>query len=137
MIDANGILNVTARDVRTGRERSLDVKPSYGLTDEEVERMLEESIDFAEDDELARALSTPPPLSPGRTAPPILSEGNVAPTACAAPVIAPRTGWKLAVAAVAAGGEHAGRFAVVDRERLERRDAGSRARRGRWRGRGR
>lgn len=57
MIDANGILNVTARDVRTGRERSLDVKPSYGLTDEEVERMLEESIDFAEDDVAARLLA--------------------------------------------------------------------------------
>jgi molecular chaperone DnaK len=57
LIDANGILNVTARDVRTGRERSLDVKPSYGLTDEEVERMLEESIDFAEDDVAARLLA--------------------------------------------------------------------------------
>ena len=57
MIDANGILNVTARDVRTGRERSLDVKPSYGLTDEEVERMLEESIDFAEEDVAARLLA--------------------------------------------------------------------------------
>jgi len=57
MIDANGILNVTARDVRTGRERSLDVKPSYGLTDDEVERMLEESIDFAEEDVAARLLA--------------------------------------------------------------------------------
>jgi Fe-S protein assembly chaperone HscA len=57
MIDANGILNVTARDVRSGRERSLDVKPSYGLTDDEVERMLEESIDFAEDDVAARLLA--------------------------------------------------------------------------------
>src|SRR5262249_18734917 len=33
LIDANGILNVTARDVRTGKEHSIDVKPSYGLTD--------------------------------------------------------------------------------------------------------
>ncbi len=57
MIDANGILNVTARDVRTGRERSLDVKPSYGLTDDEVERMLEESIDYAEEDVAARLLA--------------------------------------------------------------------------------
>ena len=57
MIDANGILNVTARDVRTGLERSLDVKPSYGLTDDEVERMLEESIDFAEEDVAARLLA--------------------------------------------------------------------------------
>ena len=50
MIDANGILNVAASDMRTGHERSVEVKPSYGLTDEEIERLLEESIDFAEDD---------------------------------------------------------------------------------------
>jgi molecular chaperone DnaK len=50
LIDANGILNVTARDERTGREHSVDVKPSYGLTDEEIERMLEESIDLGEED---------------------------------------------------------------------------------------
>jgi len=56
MIDANGILNVTARDERTGREQSIDVKPSYGLTDNEIERMLEESIDFAEEDVSARLL---------------------------------------------------------------------------------
>ena len=56
LIDANGILNVTARDVRTGREQSIDVKPSYGLTDEEIERMLEESFDHAEDDVAARLL---------------------------------------------------------------------------------
>ncbi len=50
LIDANGILNVTARDQRTGREHSVDVKPSYGLTDAEIERMLEESIDLGEQD---------------------------------------------------------------------------------------
>jgi Fe-S protein assembly chaperone HscA len=50
LIDANGILNVTARDERTGREHSVDIKPSYGLTDEDIERMLEESIDFGEQD---------------------------------------------------------------------------------------
>src|SRR6266481_8768373 len=50
LIDANGILNVTARDERTGREHSVDVKPSYGLTDDEIERMLEESIDLGEED---------------------------------------------------------------------------------------
>jgi molecular chaperone DnaK len=50
LIDANGILNVTARDQRTGREHSVDIKPSYGLTDEEIERMLEESIDLGEGD---------------------------------------------------------------------------------------
>jgi molecular chaperone DnaK (HSP70) len=50
LIDANGILNVTARDQRTGREHSVDVKPSYGLTDDEIERMLEEAIDLGEQD---------------------------------------------------------------------------------------
>lgn len=56
MIDANGILNVTARDERTGREQSVDVKPSYGLTDEQVEQMLEASFDHAEADVSARLL---------------------------------------------------------------------------------
>jgi len=50
LIDANGILSVTATDLRTGRERSVEVKPSYGLAEEEIERMLEESIDYAEED---------------------------------------------------------------------------------------
>jgi molecular chaperone DnaK (HSP70) len=50
LVDANGILSVTATDMRTGRERSIEVKPSYGLTEEEIERMLEESIDHAEED---------------------------------------------------------------------------------------
>ncbi len=50
LIDANGILNVTARDQRTGKEHSVDVKPSYGLTDEQVEAMILESFAKAEDD---------------------------------------------------------------------------------------
>ena len=50
LIDANGILNVTARDERTGREHSVDVKPSYGLNDDEIEKMLEEAIDLGEQD---------------------------------------------------------------------------------------
>ena len=50
LIDANGILNVTARDVRTGKEQSVDVKPSYGLTDEQVEAMIRESYEKAEED---------------------------------------------------------------------------------------
>ncbi len=50
LIDANGILNVTARDVRTGTEQSVDVKPSYGLTDEQVEKMIQESVEKAEQD---------------------------------------------------------------------------------------
>ena len=50
LIDANGILNVTARDQRTGKEQSVDVKPSYGLTDEQVEAMILESFEKAEED---------------------------------------------------------------------------------------
>jgi len=50
LIDANGILNVTARDVRTGKEHSVDVKPSYGLTDEQVEKMIQESVEKAQQD---------------------------------------------------------------------------------------
>src|ERR1700722_19696090 len=50
LIDANGILNVTARDVRTGKEQSMDVKPSYGLSDEQVEAMILESFEKAQDD---------------------------------------------------------------------------------------
>lgn len=54
LIDANGILNVSARDVRTGETQSIQVKPSYGLTDEEVERMIGESFKFAVEDLKAR-----------------------------------------------------------------------------------
>ncbi len=50
LIDANGILNVTARDARTGHEQSIEVKPSYGLTDDQVEAMIIESFDKAEED---------------------------------------------------------------------------------------
>lgn len=53
-IDANGILNVAAKDIRSGRETSVEVKPSYGLTDEQVEAMITESITHAEDDFKAR-----------------------------------------------------------------------------------
>ncbi len=56
LIDANGILNVTARDIRTKQSQSLEVKPSHGLTDEEVERMIGESFQFAADDLKARQL---------------------------------------------------------------------------------
>lgn len=50
LIDANGILNVTARDARTGKEHSVDVKPSYGLTEDQVEAMIRESFEKAEED---------------------------------------------------------------------------------------
>ncbi len=54
LIDANGILNVTASDIRTGESQSVQVKPSYGLTDEEVETMIRESFQFAAEDIKAR-----------------------------------------------------------------------------------
>ena len=50
LIDANGILRVSAREQRSGKEAEIDVKPTYGLTDEQVENMLLESYDFAEED---------------------------------------------------------------------------------------
>jgi molecular chaperone DnaK (HSP70) len=55
-IDANGILSVSARELRTGIEQVIEVKPSYGLTDQEVERMLIESFEHAEADFEARLL---------------------------------------------------------------------------------
>jgi molecular chaperone DnaK len=55
-IDANGILSVTAGEQRTGIEQAIEVKPSYGLTDEEVERMLLDSFEHAEADFAARLL---------------------------------------------------------------------------------
>jgi Fe-S protein assembly chaperone HscA len=56
LIDANGILNVTAKELRSGQEASVEVRPTYGLTDAEVERMIEESLEFAEQDVHARML---------------------------------------------------------------------------------
>jgi molecular chaperone DnaK len=50
LIDANGILRVSAREQRSGQEAEIDVQPSYGLTDEQVENMLLESFDYAEED---------------------------------------------------------------------------------------
>ncbi|MBM4125929.1 MAG: molecular chaperone DnaK [Nitrospira sp.] len=56
LIDANGILNVKASDMRTGQSQSVEVKPSYGLSDNEVERMIEDSFKFAQEDVTARKL---------------------------------------------------------------------------------
>ena len=50
LIDANGILRVSAREQRSGQEAEIDVQPAYGLTDEQVENMLLESYDYAEED---------------------------------------------------------------------------------------
>jgi len=56
LIDANGILHVTARELRSGKESEIEVQPSYGLTDEQVENMILESFDYAEDDFRERQL---------------------------------------------------------------------------------
>jgi molecular chaperone HscA len=55
-VDADGLLIVSAREENSGVEASIDVKPSYGLTDTEIETMLRESIDHAEDDMHSRML---------------------------------------------------------------------------------
>jgi molecular chaperone DnaK len=56
LIDASGILQVAARDLRTGEEHKIEIQPTYGLDDAEVERILEESIEFAEQDFSERQL---------------------------------------------------------------------------------
>ena len=56
LIDANGILQVTAREQRSGKEAQIEVKPTYGLTDEYVESHILESFDYAEEDFRQRQL---------------------------------------------------------------------------------
>lgn len=56
LINADGILSVSAKELRSGIEQSIEVKPQYGLTDAEVETMLLDSITHAKDDMLTRAL---------------------------------------------------------------------------------
>ncbi len=56
LIDANGILHVSAREQRSGKAAEIEVKPAYGLTDEQVETMILASFDHAEEDLDARQL---------------------------------------------------------------------------------
>ena len=56
LIDANGILHVSAREQRSGKESEIQVQPSYGLTDEQVETMILDSFDNAEQDLAERQL---------------------------------------------------------------------------------
>ena len=56
LIDADGILSVSAQEQRTGQYQSVAVKPTYGLTDEEVERMILDSFEHAESDIEAREI---------------------------------------------------------------------------------
>ncbi|MFL9812112.1 Fe-S protein assembly chaperone HscA [Stutzerimonas sp. VN223-3] len=55
-VDADGLLSVSARELASGVESSIQVKPSYGLTDGEIARMLEDSFHKASEDKAARAL---------------------------------------------------------------------------------
>ncbi|MCG6934598.1 MAG: Fe-S protein assembly chaperone HscA [Proteobacteria bacterium] len=55
-VDADGLLSVTALEETTGVQAGIEVKPSYGMTDREIETMLRDSIDHAEDDVAARKL---------------------------------------------------------------------------------
>ena len=56
LIDANGILQCTAKELRTAKAASIEVKPTYGLTEDEVARMVDESFEYAEVDVEARLL---------------------------------------------------------------------------------
>ncbi len=56
LIDANGILRVTALEQRSGKQAEIEVKPTYGLTDEQVETMILDSFDHAEEDFRERQL---------------------------------------------------------------------------------
>ncbi|HTS38576.1 MAG TPA: Fe-S protein assembly chaperone HscA [Candidatus Solibacter sp.] len=56
LIDANGILNVSAREQRSGKQAEIQVQPSYGLTDDQVEGMILDSFDNAEEDFRQRQL---------------------------------------------------------------------------------
>ncbi|MGB1984218.1 MAG: Fe-S protein assembly chaperone HscA [Porticoccaceae bacterium] len=55
-VDADGLLNVSARELSSGVESSIEVKPSYGLTDNEITQMLQDSFSHARDDMRLRAL---------------------------------------------------------------------------------
>ncbi|UTW08978.1 Fe-S protein assembly chaperone HscA [Pseudomonas benzenivorans] len=55
-VDADGLLGVSARELASGVEASIQVKPSYGLTDGEIARMLQDSFQHAGDDKVARVL---------------------------------------------------------------------------------
>jgi len=56
LIDADGILQVSAREQRSGQAAKIEVKPTYGLTDEQVESMILDSFDHAEEDFAKRLL---------------------------------------------------------------------------------
>jgi molecular chaperone HscA len=57
LVDADGILRVSAKELTTGNEASVQVKPSYGLTEEQIEQMLIDSYEYAEEDLKTRQLA--------------------------------------------------------------------------------
>lgn len=56
-VDADGLLNVTAMEKSTGVEAAIQVKPSYGLTDNEIANMIQDSINYAQQDKQVRMLA--------------------------------------------------------------------------------
>ncbi|MGL1194761.1 Hsp70 family protein, partial [Vibrio parahaemolyticus] len=56
LVDANGLLKVSAEELATKTTAHIEVTPSFGLTDEDVEKMLQASYDFAEQDMQSRQL---------------------------------------------------------------------------------
>src|SRR6202161_3181789 len=76
LIDANGILQVAAKDLRTGEQRTIEVQPSYGISDNEIERMLEESIEYAEQDSPERKVNKARPESESILAAPAKALAN-------------------------------------------------------------
>jgi len=111
LIDANGILQVQAKEQRTGKAASIEVKPTYGLSDADVERMVEDSFTYAEADVETRLL-----IETRNEADTVLTHVARA-LRQAGPLLATeeRQGIEAAVAALRAAREGADRDAIRER----------------------